>query len=204
MPGIPRDVLTGETARAHLAAHRTGTSLGITATPAPVSHRDAVRALRTLDLLSLIDHRPDTPHQAVRIHQLIQRTTRDTLTHEQKSQYARTAADALLAAWPDIERDTALAQVLRVNTEALTRHAEEALCRPDAHAVLDRAGRSLGESGQITAAVEHYGHLAATTRSRLGSGHPRTLATRHELAYWRGMRGMRPVPRPRSPNCWRR
>ncbi|MFF9089879.1 tetratricopeptide repeat protein [Streptomyces sp. NPDC014991] len=187
--GIPQDVLTGDAARAHLAAHRTGTSLGITMEPAPVSHRDAVRALRALDRLSLIDHRPDTPHQAVRIHQFIQRTTRDTLTPEQKDQYARAAADALLAAWPDIERDTALAQALRANTEALTRHAEEALYRPDAHEVLNRAGQSLCESGQITAAVDHYGHLATTARSHLGPDHLATLITRHNLAYWRGEAG---------------
>ncbi|MER6979314.1 tetratricopeptide repeat protein [Streptomyces carpinensis] len=191
--GIPQDALTGEAARAHLSTHRTDSSLGTrpgsTAEPVPVSHLDAVRALRALDRLSLIDHRPETSHQTVRIHQLIQRTTRDTLTRDQKSQYARTAADALLAAWPRIERDTALAQALRANTEALTRLAEEALYRPDVHEVLYRTGRSLGESGQVTAAMDHYPHLATTTRSRLGANHPDTLMSRHELAHWRGEAG---------------
>ncbi|WP_308291906.1 tetratricopeptide repeat protein [Streptomyces sp. RS2] len=187
--GIPQDVLTGETARAHLTAHRIGTSPGITAEPAAVSHLDAVRALRVLDRLSLIDHRPDIPQQAVRVHQLIQRTTRDTLTHEQQSQYARTAADALLAAWPDIERDNALTQALHANTEALTRYAEEALHRPDAHEVLHRPGRSLGESGQVIAAINHFDHLVTTTRRYLGPDHPDTLAARHNLAHWRGEAG---------------
>ncbi|MFF9898439.1 NB-ARC domain-containing protein [Streptomyces longispororuber] len=191
--GIPQDVLTGETARAHLSAHRTGTSPvpnpGTTAEPAGVSRLEAVRALRALDRLSLIDHRPDTPHQAVRIHQLIQRTTRDTLAREQQIPYARTAADALLAAWPGIERDTALAQALRANTEALTRHTDEALYRPDAHTVLFRTGHSLGESGQVTAAINHFSHLVITTSNRLGPDHPDTLTAHHSPAHWRGEAG---------------
>ncbi|MEW2266102.1 tetratricopeptide repeat protein, partial [Streptomyces sp. NPDC047868] len=191
--GIPHDVLTGETTRVHLAAHRTNSSLrtgpGTTADTAPVSHLDAVRALRALDRLNLIDHRPGTPHQAVRVHQLIQRATRDTLTHEQQRQYARTAADALIAAWPDIQRDTALAQALRANTEALTRQAEDALHQPKAHAVLYRLGSSLGGSGQVFAAIDHFDRLAITTRSRMGADHPDTLAARHDLASWRGEAG---------------
>ncbi|WP_413812578.1 NB-ARC domain-containing protein [Streptomyces sp. OE57] len=187
--GIPQDVLTGEAARAHLAAHRTATGPDPTAEPAPVSRPDAVRALRALDRLSLIDHRPGTPHQAVRIHQLIQRATRDTLSLAQQDQYARTAADALMAAWPAIERNTALAQNLRANTDALTRHAEDALYRTDAHSVLYRLGQSLGDSGQTNAATTHFQHLTDTTTRHLGPDHPETLAARHELARWRGESG---------------
>ncbi|MFC8201693.1 tetratricopeptide repeat protein [Streptomyces sp. NPDC057298] len=185
--GIPQDVLTGEAARAHLAAHRTAT--GPATEPVPVSRPDAVRALRALDRLSLIDHRPGTPHQAVRIHQLIQRATRDTLTPDQRDQYARTAADALVNAWPELGmgHDTVLAQTLRANTDALTRHAEDALYRPDAHSALYRLGRSLGNSGQSSAAITHFQHLADTTTRRLGPDHPDTLNACHHLAYYRGM-----------------
>ncbi|MGW1289627.1 NB-ARC domain-containing protein [Streptomyces sp. NPDC002586] len=107
--GIPQAVLTSEPALTHLAAHRTRTGPDTTQNPAPVSTQDAMRALRALHRLSLIDHSPDTPNQAVRIHQLIQRATRDTLTPDQYGQIARTAADALMAAWPEIPRDTVLA-----------------------------------------------------------------------------------------------
>ncbi|WP_268747630.1 tetratricopeptide repeat protein, partial [Streptomyces toyocaensis] len=185
--GIPQTVLTSEPACAHLATHRTTT--GPTPKPGPVSPSDAVRALRALDRLSLIDHQPDTPHQAVRVHQLIQRATRENRTPHQNDQAARTAADALIAAWPDPERDTDLAQALRTNTDALTRHADNALYRPDTHAVLYRLGRSLGESGQITAAIEHFDRLAATARSHLGPDHPDTLTTRGNLALWQGRAG---------------
>ncbi|MFB7215405.1 tetratricopeptide repeat protein [Streptomyces sp. NPDC056255] len=187
--GIPQDVLTSEAARAHLAAHRTATGPDPTAELTPVSRPDAVRALRALDRLSLIDHRPSTPHQAVRVHQLIQRATRDTLSPAQQDQYARTAADALVAAWPAIERNTALAQNLRANTDALARHVEDALYRPDAHSVLYQLGHSLGDSGQANAATTHFQHLTDTTTRHLGPDHPDTLAARHELAYWRGQSG---------------
>ncbi|MET8747286.1 tetratricopeptide repeat protein, partial [Streptomyces sp. NPDC004728] len=198
--GIPQTVLTSEPARAHLAEHRTATSPARSRQPkwwprgrqrptAPVTFKEAVDALRALDRLSLIDHQPGASHPAVRIHQLIQRATRDTHTPHQHHQAARTAADALTAAWPDIERDTDLAQALRTNTVALTRHAEDALYRPDVHAVLYRLGRSLGESGQVTAAHGHFEHLADITCSRLGPDHSDTLTTRNNLATWRGLAG---------------
>ncbi|WP_323185945.1 tetratricopeptide repeat protein [Streptomyces sp. NBC_00378] len=201
--GIPQTVLTSEPARAHLAAHRTATNPARarrpkwwpgrrrhpTASTPPVTLKEAVDALRALDRLSLIDHQPGTSRPAVRIHQLIQRATRDTHTPHQHHQAARTAADALMAAWPRIERDTDLAQSLRTNTAALTRHAEDALYRPDAHAVLYHLGRSLGESGQVTAAHGHFEHLAETTSSRLGPDHPDTLSAWGNLAAMRGEAG---------------
>ncbi|WP_406164534.1 hypothetical protein [Streptomyces sp. NBC_00996] len=128
--GIPAAVLTRQPALAHLAEHRTPTGTGDTHQLAPVSAEDAVLALRALHRLSLVDHTPEAPHQAVRVHQLIQRATRDTLTPEQCERLALIAADALSVAWPAIERDTALAQALRANTTTLTRTAEDALYRP--------------------------------------------------------------------------
>ncbi|MGW7043248.1 tetratricopeptide repeat protein [Streptomyces avermitilis] len=187
--GIPQDVLTSQPALAHLTAHRTRTCQNTTGEPASVSLRDAVRALRALHRLSLIDHSPNTPYQAVRVHQLIQRATRDTLTPDQHAQYARTAADALLAAWPDIERDTVLAQALRANTDALTGCAENALYGPDAHEVLYLLGESLGGSGQDSAAASYFQDLVDTTTFHLGPDHPDTLTARYHLAYWRGFAG---------------
>ncbi|MET7887803.1 tetratricopeptide repeat protein [Streptomyces avermitilis] len=183
--GIPDTVLTSPPALAHLTDHAAaaGDDRG------QVTPEQARLALRALYKLSLIDHTPETPHQAVRVHQLIQRATRDTLTPAQHDQTAHSAADALTAAWPDIESDTTLTQALRANTEALTAYAEDALHRPGAHPVLYRAGTSLGEAGQATAARDHFHHLTATTTSQLGPDHPDTLATRNNLAYWRGEAG---------------
>ncbi|MFJ9863740.1 tetratricopeptide repeat protein [Streptomyces sp. NPDC101165] len=184
--GIPETVLTSAPALAHLTRHGAEEQ---DRTPVSVTADEAVGALRALDRLSLIDHTPATPHQAVRVHQLIQRATRDTLTPDQHDQLARTTANALRAAWPVIERDTELAQALRANATTLTRTAEDALYRPNAHVVLYRAGRSLGESGQVTAATAHFQRLTETTGHRLGPDHPHTLTARSNLARWRGEAG---------------
>ncbi|MCX4404494.1 tetratricopeptide repeat protein [Streptomyces sp. NBC_01764] len=184
--GIPQTVLTSEPARAHLAAHRAASQRE----PALVTAEEAAGALRVLHQLTLIDHTPDNPHQAARVHQLVQRATRDTLTSHQRDQLALTATDALIAAWPDIELDTALAQALRANTAALVSHAEDALFQDGAGLnVLFRSGSSLGDSGQATAAIKHYEHMATIAHDRLGADDIYTLSARAGLAYWRGEAG---------------
>ncbi|ALV31272.1 hypothetical protein [Streptomyces sp. CdTB01] len=196
--GIPEIVLTSEPARAYLTVHRSPSTGSHTPLDSrPVQNRDAARALRALHRLHLIDHTPDIPHQSVRIHQLVQRAARDTLSPHQHERTARTAADARLAAWPAIERDTALAQALRANTTALAQAlranttalsacAHDILIRPNAHAVLYRPGDSLGEMGRAMAAQSHFRHLVDTIRHHLGADDRDTLAARHELAHWRG------------------
>ncbi|QKV96164.1 tetratricopeptide repeat protein [Streptomyces sp. NA02950] len=187
--GIPQDVLTSQPARRYLTQHRTQ------ATPdqgcgSDVTDRDVRDALRALHRLNLIDHTPDIAHQAIRIHQLIQRATRDTLTSRAYDETARAAADALLAVWPDVERDSAIVQNLRANTTALTGHAEDALYQSDGvHGVLFHAGYSLGHTGQVAAAIEHFHRMASVAHDRLGPDHPFTLTTRGELLRFRGEAG---------------
>ncbi|RKN40938.1 tetratricopeptide repeat protein [Streptomyces hoynatensis] len=187
--GIPATVLTSQPALTYLTENRTPTSTGTSHLPDRVTAEDATLALRALHRLSLIDHAPATPHIAVRVHQLIQRATRDTLTPTRHDHLARTAADALTDAWPGIERDTGLAGALRANAAALTHAAEDALYRPDAHPVLFRTGRSLGEAGQVTAALTHFHRMAQAIYHHLGPDHPHTLITRSNLARWRGEAG---------------
>ncbi|MEV7130504.1 NB-ARC domain-containing protein [Streptomyces sp. NPDC093260] len=184
--GIPDTVLTSPPALAHLTEHRTGTTEPTTM----VTSRDAVRALRTLHRFSLIDHNTASHHQAVRVHQIIQRAVRDALTQQQRDRLALTAADALTSVWPDIERDTALAQTLRANTDALARHSEDALYQSeDARPVLFRTGQSLGESGQVAAALHHFQYLTGAAGTRLGPDHRDALAARNSHARWRGESG---------------
>ncbi|MFD0622058.1 tetratricopeptide repeat protein [Streptomyces sanglieri] len=185
--GIPNSVLTSEPALVYLDINRGFEGWD---SDQEVTVEDAVGTLRALHRLSLINHTPDAPHQAVRVHQLIQRATRDELPSTQRGRVARAAANALTAAWPAIERDTALAQALRANTDALTRHAEDALCQASGtHAVFFRTGRSLGESGLVTAALEHFERLAGTTHRALGPDHLHTLTARSDLAWWQGEAG---------------
>jgi hypothetical protein len=201
--GIPETVLTSDPALAHLTRHRAdnGSWEIPQHTPQPeeqvksaasVTTAEAVGALRALARLSLIDHTPATPHQAIRVHQLIQRATRDTLTPDQYDQLTRTEAEALITVWPDIERDTELAQTFRANATTLARTAGDALYRLGAHVVLYRAGRSLGEAGQVTAATAHFQLLTETTGHHLGPDHPDTLTARSNLTFWRGEAGETP------------
>ncbi|WP_405825316.1 tetratricopeptide repeat protein [Streptomyces sp. NBC_00838] len=187
--GIPTSVLTSGPALAYLTTHRTRTGPPSASESAPVSSHDATRAMRALHRLSLIEHRPASPHQTVRVHQLIQRCVRDALSDIQQEAAARAASDALSVAWPDIERDSSFAAVLRANSMALADTAEAALHQPDAHPVLHRVGTSLGESGQLTAAVGYYEKLTATIDGYLGPNHHSTLTSRHEFAGWRGEGG---------------
>jgi hypothetical protein len=186
--GIPAAVLTAPAVLAFVGEQRVGT-----ADPAPggVSAADVTAGLRVLHRLSLIDHTPTDPHRTVGVHALIQRTTRDTLTTDQHTTYARAAADALVTAWPDFARDTELAQSLRANTTVLAAHAEHSgsLYRPGAHEVMFLSGYSLGESGQGAAAVAYFQNLADNTSRHLGPDHPDTFKARNNLANWRGDAG---------------
>ncbi|MFI1259173.1 tetratricopeptide repeat protein [Streptomyces netropsis] len=184
----PVNVLTSEPALTHLATHRTATGQDATESPSSVLAEDAVGALRALHRLSLIYH-PVDPHELVCVHQLVQRATLDTLDPDQHYAAAHAAADALAAAWPDVERDITLAQTLRVNTTTLTACAGEALFWPKTHPVLFRVGRSLGEAGQVIAARTHFQHLTEATTRYHRPDHPDTLTARSNLAFWRGEAG---------------
>ncbi|MFD8765946.1 tetratricopeptide repeat protein [Streptomyces mirabilis] len=180
--GIPQTVLTSQPALTHLGQHLSGESHQI-------SSRDAVRALRALHRLHLIEHDRDAPHQAVRVHQLIQRATRDSLPHSQRDQMVRTAADAVLAAWPATGVDAAAAARLRANSDAVVHNGEDALYQPTMHQALFRTGKSLGETGQVNAAVEYFSHLLDVAHRCLGIHHPDSLATWRHLATSRAEAG---------------
>ncbi|MER5210507.1 tetratricopeptide repeat protein, partial [Streptomyces sp. NPDC002838] len=196
--GIPAPVLAAPPALTYLTRHRTRSEdTGRSGRwrrlirRQRVSVEESADALRCLHRLSLIDHTPATAHQAVRVHNLIQRAVRDSLPANQRDQLARAAADALADAWPEVERDTALASALRANVEALTSQAQDTFWwwLPQVHDIFYRAGRSLGESGQVTAAITHFRRLVDATRDRLGPDHPNTLTARNNLALWQGTSG---------------
>jgi hypothetical protein len=154
-----------------------------------VSEEDAWRALRNLHRLSLVTHEPGSGPRAVRIHALVQRTATDHLTDSRYAHLVRTAANALLQAWPDVESDPGLGLVLRQNADALTSRHPAALWNPRAHAVLFRTGASMGEAGLADQARAHFDRLLADCLKMLGPDHPDTLAARHNLASWRGQAG---------------
>ncbi|GAA2780275.1 tetratricopeptide repeat protein [Crossiella cryophila] len=177
--GIPGDVFVSEAVREYLGK----------VVEHPVTTAGARDALRCLHRLSLINHDARKPHRAVRVHALVQRTTRDGLFEAQLKSLAQCAAGALVEVWPEIEKDTTLAQVLRANTMTLHAIAEPHLWGPNGHDVLFLAGNSLGGCGRASEASGYFEQLRTIAERHLGADHPDTLTTRHSLAYWRSEAG---------------
>jgi hypothetical protein len=153
---------------------------------------DALGCLRRLSAADLTSPDPNgtgLEHRRVRVHALVQRAAREQALAEQLAAAALAGADALIALWPDVERDPDFVQMLRANTAALRIQAEDRLWAPDCHAVLVRAGQSLGEAGLVAAATAHFEHLVVQAQRRLGPDHPSTLDIRNRLADWRGEAG---------------
>ncbi|WP_322974324.1 tetratricopeptide repeat protein [Actinacidiphila epipremni] len=180
--GIPLAVLTSAPALAYLGPE--------------VTADDAVAALRALHRLSLVTAPgPANPEGAdeVRVHQLVQRATRDALTPERFELAAGVAAAALMVAWPAIERDTALVQALRACTVMLIDSTGPAgsLYRDSVHMLLFRFGSSLGTSGHSAAATSYFRTVAEAAALRLGPDHPHTLMARGNHASWSGQSGER-------------
>ncbi|MGW2964549.1 tetratricopeptide repeat protein [Streptomyces sp. NPDC001220] len=189
--GIPEPVLLSSPARRHLTGH--------TARPDGAGHRrdiadagDAADALANLRQFSLVEYDPRGSGRVVRVHQLIQRAVTERLSDRDRTRCARDAGDALLDVWPGGERDMELAAALRSNAGALAKCAESAMYTPDAHAVLFRAGTSLGGVGRAAEARDHFQELARSVDRHLGREHADFLIARGYLAYWQGEAGDAP------------
>ena len=99
------------------------------------------------------------------------------------------AADVLLAAWPEVERDAELVELLRANAEALVQTDDEALWTSGVHQVVLRAGNSLPHQGLLPAAVTYWERLLPIAIARLGAEHPDTLIVRNNLLWAYGRAG---------------
>jgi hypothetical protein len=155
----------------------------------PVDAQQARDGLGCLHRLSLITWVPTQPRQAVRVHALVQRATRERIAESRWPVLVEAAAAAVLAAWPEIERDAVLGQIYRANTDALVDAAGEVLWDSEAYAVMFRAGNSLGNSGLAATGRDYYERLHALTRHHLGTDHRRTTIAAGNLANLRGKAG---------------
>ncbi|MDX6235400.1 MAG: hypothetical protein QOG10_215 [Kribbellaceae bacterium] len=154
-----------------------------------ISAEDARRALRNLHRLSLVTHDSAGGARAVRTHALAQRATIEQLPVSSLEMAVQAVADSLIAVWPDVQNDQALALVLRDNAAIVATRHQLALWTPDAHPVLLRVGSSLGEAGLLRDAITYMSDLASQAGRRLGPDHADTLRARDGLARWRGEAG---------------
>ncbi|THV37757.1 tetratricopeptide repeat protein [Glycomyces buryatensis] len=181
--GIPAALFTNEQVRRHFIAN-TATRLRL-ARLKPVPPRMVEDMLAQLHRLNLIDH----DGTLVRMHALTQRACRDRTDPRKRDAIALVAANALVDLWSQIENNPIYSALLRANTAQLRDLTEPVLLRNEAHPVLFRQGKSLGETGLVHEAVAHFEALHQLCDSDFGPDHPDTLATRNNLAYWRGKAG---------------
>ncbi|KOX17372.1 GTP-binding protein [Nocardiopsis sp. NRRL B-16309] len=179
--GVPVAVLTSPPVLDHLRRAHPGR-------PAPAG-QDAEDALSALARLHLVTRSGFGDDAVVGVHRLVQRATREQRATRPDRDTALTAADALVRVWPMRVHASALGQRLRANATALVEHAEEWLWEDGLHPVLTRFGESLGKSGALSQAIDHWASVLDTARERLGGDHRDTLFTRHQVILWRGMAG---------------
>ncbi|MBK3635259.1 tetratricopeptide repeat protein [Streptomyces sp. MBT97] len=178
--GVPETVLAAPEVLALLP----GADPGRPATDARTSRL----ALANLRRFSLAELDPARPEGAVRVHALVQRAVREEMTAEETAEFARAAADALLATWESDPLPTTEA-ALRSNATVLTRRARPHLLAPRPHEVLYRLGRSLGEAGRSGQAVRHFTVLADEVRNLFPDDHDLRFKTLGYLAWWTAKSG---------------
>ncbi|MEU4532507.1 FxSxx-COOH system tetratricopeptide repeat protein [Micromonospora ureilytica] len=176
---FPAGLFTTFTALTHLSR-----AAGFTQLATPNQVRQALHHLHRYHLITF-----DIDGDLLQMHALVQRAIRDLPDPDSTGRTGRAAANALLQTWPHTERETATTALLRANATALRQHLGSLLHTPRIHPVLFRAGVSLGGTGHVAAAVDHFRDLHQIAERHLGPNHPDTLAARHELARWRGRAG---------------
>jgi hypothetical protein len=186
--GIPDAVLTSESILAFLKASRSASNLA-EAESDSVTAAQARSALRTLHRLSLVEHNPAAPNQAIRVHQLVQRTTREQLSSDARYFVAQSIANALVEIWPEIERHSEIAQVMRSNCHHLSRSSNGALLKPAVHEVLFRLGKSVGDAGRPDAAAAYFARLLKELTTQSDFNFLDSLRICHEFADWCGQAG---------------
>ncbi|MEU0844328.1 tetratricopeptide repeat protein [Streptomyces sp. NPDC005962] len=140
--------------------------------------RDALECLRTYALIA-----QDSNGAPIRVHALTARAMRETIQPEALQGIARSAADAILSLWPDLDhQDRELSTVLRANTVQLDQHTHPALWKPVTHGCISQVSSSFTAAGLYNQAVEYDQRTVQRSIHIHGSDHPSTLDARHNLA----------------------
>jgi hypothetical protein len=177
--GIPSDVFTSAATRRYLR----------TATGHAVGEQDVRNTLSRLHCLGLITYDPGAPTPVVRMHALVQRVVRTTMTPREVARTVRAVADTLLRIWPPVENDGGLGATLRANAMALRNVVGLGVWDRRVRALWSRLGFSLGESGQIEAARYHFLEVFVACLRLFGPRGHFTLHARLCLAHWQGADG---------------
>jgi tetratricopeptide (TPR) repeat protein len=140
------------------------------------------RACAALAQVGLLTVEPVTAPPTIRISPVLQAALRAAMPAGMADQAARSAADALLQAWPERELPGWPASGLRSCVAALRRVTGNLLWDGGCHPLLVRAGDSLDRARLTEPAVDHWLDLATTGDRVLGAGHPDTMLAARRLA----------------------
>ena len=167
--GIPQTVFAASAAGDFLAG----------GSDVPASGEYARAALEQVGLLT-VD--PVTAPPTVRISPVLQAALRAAMPEGMLDRAARSAADALLQAWPEHELPVWPASGLRSCVATLRRITGDLLWDGGCHPVLVRAGDSLDRARLTGPGVDLWRDLATTGGRLLGGEHPDTMLAGQRLA----------------------
>ncbi len=148
----------------------------------PANSESASAALAALEQASLLTVEPVTAPPTVRISPVLQAALRAAIPEAVRDQAARSAADALLQAWPEREQPGWPGSGLQSCAATLRRITGDRLWDGGCHPVLVRAGDSLDRARLTEPAADHWRDLARTSGRLLGAEHPDTLLSGQRLA----------------------
>ena len=182
--GHPADLWTTPPVKEHLRTSRPGRRRWMRRRQPAVTDHDINAALECLRTYALISQ--DTDQAPIRVHALTARAVRETIPPQALHVMARTAADAILSLWPDLDHtDRDLSAALRVNTMLLDHHTHPCLWKPTTHRCIYRASSSLTAAGLYEQAVEYDQKTLQQSYEIHGPDHPDTLTARGNLAHFR-------------------
>ena len=148
----------------------------------PANSESARAALAALEQAGLLTVEPATAPPTVRISPVLQAALRAAIPEGARDQAARSAADALLQAWPEREQPGWPGSGLQSCVATLRRITGDRLWDGGCHPVLVRAGDSLDRARLTEPAADHWRDLATTSGRLLGAEHPDTLLVGQRLA----------------------
>ncbi|WP_368396356.1 tetratricopeptide repeat protein [Streptomyces sclerotialus] len=179
--GHPADLWTTPPVRDYLLRSRPGRRRWLRRHQPSVSDNDIEAALQCLRTYALIAQ--DTAQAPIRVHALTARAIREAIQPQGLRVMARTAADAILALWPDLDHyDQDLAAALRANAMVLGHHASLCLWEPTTHQCVYQVSSSLTAVGLYEQAVEYDERALRQSQEAQGPDHPDTLTARSNLA----------------------
>jgi tetratricopeptide (TPR) repeat protein len=171
--GVPVTVFTTPSGSTYIGGDRVAPAQA-------VEHTSA--ALLGLERAGLVGIDRTTEPPTVRMSQVLQQQVRAATPAEMSEQAARSAAAALLDAWPQDGTRAWYTQTLRASAETLRQATGGLLWAAGCHPLLFRVGRSLDEALLTGPAVDYWSELTAVSDRMLGPAHPDSLALVERLA----------------------